>query len=85
MVFDTVRAYATTVGSRPEGSLAKPRKIRHENLTIFGLCALVSLVSAEWQMWPVVDTADYHARGNKYILNSRRFFDVYVFVLNSNS
>ena len=26
-----------------------------------------------------------HARGNKYILNSRRFFDLYVLVLNSNS
>ena len=25
----------------------------------------------------------YHARGNKYISNSRRIFDVYVFVLNS--
>ena len=28
---------------------------------------------------------EYHARGNKYISNSRQFFDVYVFVLNSNS
>ena len=27
----------------------------------------------------------YHARGNKYILNSQQFFDVYVFVLNSDS
>ena len=28
---------------------------------------------------------EYHARGNKYISNSRRFFDAYVFVVNSNS
>ena len=27
----------------------------------------------------------YHPQRNKYISNSRRFFDVYVFVLNSNS
>ena len=27
----------------------------------------------------------YRARGKKYISNSQRFFDVYVFVLNSNS
>ena len=32
-----------------------------------------------------VRSAENHARGNKYISNSRRFFDVYVFVLNSNS
>ena len=28
---------------------------------------------------------NHHARGNKYTSNSWRFFDVYVFVLNSNS
>ena len=28
---------------------------------------------------------NYHARGNNYISNSWRFFDLYVFVLNSNS
>ena len=36
-----------------------------------------------WFHWNF--TRVYHARGNKYISNSRRLFDMYVFVLNSNS
>ena len=34
---------------------------------------------------PCLGTAGYHARGNKYTSNSWRIFEVYVFVLNSNS
>ena len=32
-----------------------------------------------------LEQAPYHARWNKYISNSRRFVDVYVFVLNLTS
>ena len=45
----------------------------------------ISLTSTLGKRLQTKNSSVYHAHGNKYMSNSHRFFDVNVFVLNSNS